>query len=535
MDFARQQLEKYGWNEGKGLGRAENGISQAIKPKLKFDNAGIGHDAAEQFTHCWWERAYNSANNNIEVSLYFMKFMQAPPARDPKHTFIKKECMERKVLDIPYFALFMKSLFVLTGNEMRKKSKDKDFEISTKTYSVQNLKNKTSLLYGSFIKTERLTENGTEHYNVPILETEPLKSYQGMTDEELFASCEGRTVHKGARHGLNLTGKLLRIEKQEKMLLKKMKKISLSEDSCSKADRKLKKLEKHKQCEGKITSLAGKDDTPSTSQISTSKKSKKRKSVTFYETVTKIYTEPDSKVVPVRDDNSGSDEGIEKDLLNNNNEVNVDHDRAFEETSRMDMSTQKRKFFEKRRMEAKLCSTASKFLESVSTKTEDHAMQVEKHCTSKKRKRLEEKVDLSNKRKSIETPELSKKKKNKKKKHKISPEEAKKSYFLYGKVEVRLKVSPSAKAKVPFKNKDFSTLLIRIDMGNVGEKVQAAEVVSSAATVNPSEPPKKLKPCCACPETKKVRDQCIIENGEENCKDLIEAHKKCMRDLGFNI
>ncbi|ENN75954.1 hypothetical protein YQE_07489, partial [Dendroctonus ponderosae] len=378
MDFARQQLEKYGWNEGKGLGRAENGISQAIKPKLKFDNAGIGHDAAEQFTHCWWERAYNSANNNIE-----------------------------------------------TGNEMRKKSKDKDFEISTKTYSVQNLKNKTSLLYGSFIKTERLTENGTEHYNVPILETEPLKSYQGMTDEELFASCEGRTVHKGARHGLNLTGKLLRIEKQEKMLLKKMKKISLSEDSCSKADRKLKKLEKHKQCEGKITSLAGKDDTPSTSQISTSKKSKKRKSVTFYETVTKIYTEPDSKVVPVRDDNSGSDEGIEKDLLNNNNEVNVDHDRAFEETSRMDMSTQKKKFFEKRRMEAKLCSTASKFLESVSTKTEDHAMQVEKHCTSKKRKRLEEKVDLSNKRKSIETPELSKKKKNKKKKHKISPEEAK--------------------------------------------------------------------------------------------------------------
>ncbi|KAH1016184.1 hypothetical protein HUJ04_007452 [Dendroctonus ponderosae] len=456
MDFARQQLEKYGWNEGKGLGRAENGISQAIKPKLKFDNAGIGHDAAEQFTHCWWERAYNSANNNIE-----------------------------------------------TGNEMRKKSKDKDFEISTKTYSVQNLKNKTSLLYGSFIKTERLTENGTEHYNVPILETEPLKSYQGMTDEELFASCEGRTVHKGARHGLNLTGKLLRIEKQEKMLLKKMKKISLSEDSCSKADRKLKKLEKHKQCEGKITSLAGKDDTPSTSQISTSKKSKKRKSVTFYETVTKIYTEPDSKVVPVRDDNSGSDEGIEKDLLNNNNEVNVDHDRAFEETSRMDMSTQKKKFFEKRRMEAKLCSTASKFLESVSTKTEDHAMQVEKHCTSKKRKRLEEKVDLSNKRKSIETPELSKKKKNKKKKHKISPEEAK--------------------------------VMKSINMGNVGEKVQAAEVVSSAATVNPSEPPKKLKPCCACPETKKVRDQCIIENGEENCKDLIEAHKKCMRDLGFNI
>ena len=47
--------------------------------------------------------------------------------------------------------------------------------------------------------------------------------------------------------------------------------------------------------------------------------------------------------------------------------------------------------------------------------------------------------------------------------------------------------------------------------------------------------PKKLKPCCACPETKKVRDACIMENGQDNCAELIEAHKKCMRDLGFKI
>jgi cytochrome c oxidase assembly protein subunit 17 len=46
---------------------------------------------------------------------------------------------------------------------------------------------------------------------------------------------------------------------------------------------------------------------------------------------------------------------------------------------------------------------------------------------------------------------------------------------------------------------------------------------------------KPLKPCCACPETKQPRDACIMENGQENCIELIEAHKKCMRDLGFNI
>ncbi|XP_072301165.1 cytochrome c oxidase copper chaperone [Eucyclogobius newberryi] len=59
----------------------------------------------------------------------------------------------------------------------------------------------------------------------------------------------------------------------------------------------------------------------------------------------------------------------------------------------------------------------------------------------------------------------------------------------------------------------------------------------SAAIVEPvAEAEKKpLRPCCACPETKKVRDTCIIEKGEEHCSDLIEAHKECMRALGFKI
>ena len=65
---------------------------------------------------------------------------------------------------------------------------------------------------------------------------------------------------------------------------------------------------------------------------------------------------------------------------------------------------------------------------------------------------------------------------------------------------------------------------------------------------------KKLKPCCVCPETKKVRDECIMDKvrgrrsgvgpfslryfllkGEENCGHLIEAHKACMRYFGFKI
>ena len=43
-----------------------------------------------------------------------------------------------------------------------------------------------------------------------------------------------------------------------------------------------------------------------------------------------------------------------------------------------------------------------------------------------------------------------------------------------------------------------------------------------------------LKPCCACPETKQIRDECVVTKGEDSCGAAIENHKKCLRDLGFN-
>ena len=57
---------------------------------------------------------------------------------------------------------------------------------------------------------------------------------------------------------------------------------------------------------------------------------------------------------------------------------------------------------------------------------------------------------------------------------------------------------------------------------------------AKAPTEN-GEEKKKLKPCCACPETKRARDECIIEKGEEGCLKLIEAHKECLRQHGFKV
>lgn len=54
------------------------------------------------------------------------------------------------------------------------------------------------------------------------------------------------------------------------------------------------------------------------------------------------------------------------------------------------------------------------------------------------------------------------------------------------------------------------------------------------ATASAETKPKK-RICCACPDTKKLRDECIVEHGESACTKWIEAHKMCLRAEGFNV
>jgi cytochrome c oxidase assembly protein subunit 17 len=57
----------------------------------------------------------------------------------------------------------------------------------------------------------------------------------------------------------------------------------------------------------------------------------------------------------------------------------------------------------------------------------------------------------------------------------------------------------------------------------------------TSVPVENGESKPKCKPCCACPETKGIRDECVLLNGQENCSKEIEAHLACMRAAGFNI
>ncbi|XP_076633745.1 uncharacterized protein LOC143347949 [Colletes latitarsis] len=175
--FAKTQLMKYGWTEGKGLGKNESGITEALKPKLKFDTSGIGHK--DEDWNEWWETGFNKAANNITVK---------SQVHGVSISVSKKN---------------------ITG-EHSKRDLDEIKYRYTKNY--RNFLKTSTLLNGNLVKED----------NSNVFEIEKIKkdiTHFPLTDEELFKVCGGRTAHKGARHGLTLNGKLKRIAQQEEDLL----------------------------------------------------------------------------------------------------------------------------------------------------------------------------------------------------------------------------------------------------------------------------------------------------------------------------
>jgi cytochrome c oxidase assembly protein subunit 17 len=75
------------------------------------------------------------------------------------------------------------------------------------------------------------------------------------------------------------------------------------------------------------------------------------------------------------------------------------------------------------------------------------------------------------------------------------------------------------------------------EMGNAASvKTEASASAEPPATTAPAPETKpKKKICCACPDTKKLRDDCIVQNGEDACGKFIEAHLQCLRAEGFNV
>ncbi|KAK7324577.1 hypothetical protein VNO77_28251 [Canavalia gladiata] len=68
-----------------------------------------------------------------------------------------------------------------------------------------------------------------------------------------------------------------------------------------------------------------------------------------------------------------------------------------------------------------------------------------------------------------------------------------------------------------------------------GAQLQSGATTSPSLNVTGESPKPKKKICCACPDTKRLRDECVVEHGEAACAKWIEAHRLCLRAEGFNI
>ncbi|XP_071867795.1 uncharacterized protein [Bombus fervidus] len=168
-DFAKSQLMKYGWMEGKGLGKHESGITEPLKQKLKFDTAGVGY----KDTDCnnWWENTFNKAARSIKVESQDGEVLISVSKENTSNDLLKEE---------------------LNKNESK----------------YRNFLKTTTLLNGNLI----LENNSNMHKKQDI--EEDIK-HVSLLDEELFKLCCSRTAHKN--------GKLKRIAEQDNYLLNAMK------------------------------------------------------------------------------------------------------------------------------------------------------------------------------------------------------------------------------------------------------------------------------------------------------------------------
>jgi Pin2-interacting protein X1 len=176
-DFARRQMEKMGWTEGKGLGKKEQGIVTHVRVKKREEFMGVGVEKVkvEEQQNQWWYNVYDKLANKIQID----------PDSDDEKTKDKKKKSKKK-------------------NRMKKqKKKNKKKENKRKRSSDSEADNSSNFELKDQL-TKKKQQKTTNPFRIP-------------TDEELFAATGGKLFGRRAygscagklkRDQLHLQGKL---------------------------------------------------------------------------------------------------------------------------------------------------------------------------------------------------------------------------------------------------------------------------------------------------------------------------------------
>ncbi|KAI9262912.1 hypothetical protein EDC94DRAFT_607781 [Helicostylum pulchrum] len=235
--FAQTQLEKFGWENGEGLGKHKEGNVKHINVSIKNDKKGVGVNGG-QWEFAWWDHLYNKSASSVVVA-----------KEEGEITIATKTKGETRR---------SKTGIISTQRPTGKTVKPEEQPVSSLTSmadarnmmdSVKDIHENmaqrvaTASLYGSFVKSATTDKKDDE-------EDEELKDYSmKITDAELFAACEGRTARKGGRGLVDQTGKFKRVmqdyvrpvDEDDVVDTKKRKR---TEDSTEKSEKKQKKEDK---------------------------------------------------------------------------------------------------------------------------------------------------------------------------------------------------------------------------------------------------------------------------------------------------
>ena len=197
--FAKKQMSRYGWTEGKGLGKDEHGMRHAIKVSVKNNNHGLGLDPHDEFH--WWDHVFNKVASSIKVET---------DGEECKISRTASKCNADQKLSVvinkrPDYnsAYLKKTKELLYGRFVSAGTVDTSGSDSDKLKPSQCHKKASA---GEYINRKDKKDTKPEHE----------RDYsKADTLDRVFHLTGGLTAHKAARHGLKLNGKLKRLQDHE--------------------------------------------------------------------------------------------------------------------------------------------------------------------------------------------------------------------------------------------------------------------------------------------------------------------------------
>ncbi|CAO3610554.1 unnamed protein product [Mucor fragilis] len=302
--FAQTQLEKFGWENGEGLGKNKEGSAKHISVSVKNDKKGVGVGQG-QWEFAWWDHLYNKSASSVVVEKDEgkgeIKIASKPKGetRRSKTGIISTQRPTGKSVKTTETTTEVTS----TSTSMSSMADSRNMMDSVKDVHVNIAQRLASAsLYGSFVKSATTSAVPTPGASDEEVDDE-LKDYSmKVTDAELFAACEGRTARKGGRGLVDQTGKFKRVmqdflrpvdeddvvvattkskkrkhsdDKDDTKSAKKQKKAEKAARKEAKAARKLEKAAKKEAKEAKKAAKATKKEAKAAKKAA--KESKKSK------------------------------------------------------------------------------------------------------------------------------------------------------------------------------------------------------------------------------------------------------------------